>query len=215
MDSAHDTVTYEAIGGVPPLGICGSALIDLLAELMRNRVVNRAGKFERNITGSSRLRQNEDCWEFLLVPAKETGTDHDIVITEIDLENLIRAKGAMYMGTHFLLQKVGLEFPDAEHFYIGGGFGSYLNIENAVTIGLLPDIPRERFEFIGNSSLTGARLALLSDAAYNKSREIGEMMANFELSVEPGFMNEYTSALFLPHTDTSAFPTVMEKLGWK
>lgn len=215
IDASRDDVIHDVIGGVPPLGVCGSALIDLLAELMRNGIVNRAGKFEHKGAMDARFQEIGGEWEFVLVPAAQTGTDHDIVITEIDIENLIRAKGAMYMGTHFLLQKVGMQFSDITNFYIAGGFGSYLNIENSVTIGLLPDIDRDKFDFIGNSSLTGARLALLSDAAYNKSREVAEMMTNFELSVEPGFMNEYTSTLFLPHTDTSAFPTVMEKLGWK
>lgn len=215
IDLDNGKVSYDVIGGGRPIGICGSALIDLLASLMRIRVVNRAGKFERNSAMNGRLRENGGSRELLLVPRQDTDTDHDIVISEIDLENLIRAKGAMYMGTQFLLRKVGMTSMDVENFYIGGGFGSYLNVENSVTIGLLPDIPRERFHFIGNSSLTGARLALFSDAAYNRSTEIAEMMTNFELSVEPGFMNEYTAALFLPHTDISAFPTVMEKLGWK
>jgi len=213
IDLVNNTVDFDTISGAKPRGICGSALIDAVAEMMRWKIIDRAGKFRHELP-SERIRKTEEGWEFILVESAKTATGSDIVINELDLENLIRAKGAMFVGTEFLLKKVNIDFDSVKNFYIGGGFGNYLNIENAVTIGLLPDIPLERFQFIGNSSLTGAKLALLSTSAYRRSKEIAEKMTNFELSVEPSFMNEYTSALFLPHTDLYKFPNVARKLSW-
>ncbi|MCL5036912.1 MAG: ASKHA domain-containing protein [Chloroflexi bacterium] len=206
-------ISYRVIGDVKPRGICGSGLIDLVAGMMRNGLVNRAGRFTEK--AGDRLRSSDEGMEFVVVYAGETASGEDVVFTEIDMENLLRAKGAMYVGARFLFQKAGLSFNDLSKFYIGGGFGNYINLKNAVTIGLLPDIDMDKFQFIGNSSLTGARLCLKSRKAFERAGLTARMMTNFELSVEPGFMNEFTSALFLPHTESDLFPNVLKELGWK
>jgi uncharacterized 2Fe-2S/4Fe-4S cluster protein (DUF4445 family) len=186
-----------------PAGICGSGLINIVAELFRGGVVNKQGKF---VEGSApAVREGPDGWEYLLAPAEESAVDHDVVITEIDIENLIRAKGAMFSGYQTLVEAVGLEMQDLERVIIAGGFGRSLNLENAITIGLLPNLPLERFTYIGNSSLTGATLAALSGSMWRKAFEIKQMMTNFELSETIGYMDRYVASQFIPHTDGSLF----------
>ncbi|MDR3205334.1 MAG: ASKHA domain-containing protein [Deltaproteobacteria bacterium] len=191
------------IGGVSPAGLCGSGLINVAAELFRGGVINKQGRF---VEGSSPLiRQGEDGWEYLLSPHAQNSVDHDVVLTEIDMENLIRAKGAMFSGYQTLVESVGLEMKNLERVIIAGGFGRSLNIENAITLGLLPFLPVERFTYIGNSSLTGASMAALSGSVWRKAFEIKQSMTNFELSETPGYMDKYIASLFIPHTDASLF----------
>ncbi|MCD5401552.1 ASKHA domain-containing protein [candidate division NPL-UPA2 bacterium] len=204
-------VKYRTIGGAKPRGICGSGFIDTLSELLKAGIIDRSGKMKRDLR-TSRLREGEEGLEFILAWEKEAEGDHDIVITEADAANLIRSKGAVYAGAAVLVRSMGLRFEDLGQIYIAGGFGNYLNIEKAILIGLLPDIPRDKIHFIGNSSLRGARQAMLSYEALNKVKEIANKMTYFELSVDPIFMDEYTAALFLPHTDMELFPSVREKL---
>jgi uncharacterized 2Fe-2S/4Fe-4S cluster protein (DUF4445 family) len=191
------------IDGVSPAGICGSGLINIVAELFKAGVLNKQGRF---VEGSTPLiREGSDGVEYLLAPAEETATGHDVVLTEIDIENLIRAKGAMFSGYQTLVEAVGLQMSDLERVIIGGGFGKSLNLENAITIGLLPYLPIDRFTYIGNSSLTGATLAALSGTMWRKAFEIKQMMTNFELSDTPGYMDRYVASQFIPHTDGSLF----------
>lgn len=202
-----EEAVLETIGNAKPRGICGSGYIDILAELFTHRILERNGKISGSIK-SSRIRRMETGLEFVLAFKGETDIGADIVITEQDIENLKRSKASIYSATAILLEKLNLRFEDVKHFYIAGGFGTYLDIEKAVTIGLLPDLERSRFTFIGNSSLIGAREALLSYEAFKKAEEIASKMTYMELSVEPSYMDEYIQALFFPHTDLAKFPSV-------
>jgi uncharacterized 2Fe-2S/4Fe-4S cluster protein (DUF4445 family) len=208
---SNDHVNYSAIGNIRPRGICGSGVIDVLAELLRNRLIQPDGKFNTG-KGSSRIRRTDDGEEFVIVRANESGTGNDIVVTEYDISNLIKSKGAVYAAATILAKSVGVDFNDLDRIYIAGGFGNYLNIKNAIGIGLLPDLPLERFRFIGNSSLAGARMTLLSNHAFEKAHEIAGKMTYFELSVNPDFMDEFIAALFLPHTNQKLFPSVIESI---
>jgi uncharacterized 2Fe-2S/4Fe-4S cluster protein (DUF4445 family) len=208
---SNDHVDYSTIGNIRPRGICGSGVIDVLAGLLKNRLILPDGKFDTE-RGSSRIRRTDDGEEFVIVRADESETGNDIVITEYDISNLIKSKGAVYAAATILAKSVGVDFNDMDRIYIAGGFGNYLNIKNAIGIGLLPDLPSERFRFIGNSSLAGARIALLSNHGFEKAREISKKMTYFELSVNPDFMNEFIAALFLPHTNQQLFPSVMESI---
>ncbi|MDR2140725.1 MAG: ASKHA domain-containing protein [Deltaproteobacteria bacterium] len=191
------------IGRGLPIGVCGSGLINIVAELFRGGVISKQGKY---VEGSSPLlREGEDGWEYLLAPAQESAGGRDVVLTEIDIENLIRAKGAMFSGYQTLVEAVGLSMGDLERVIIAGGFGSSLNLDNAICIGLLPNLPLERFTYIGNSSLTGATLALMSTNKWLTAQEIRSKMTNFELSETPGYMDKYMATQFLPHTDGSLF----------
>ncbi len=201
------TVKLETIGGAPPRGICGSGYIDALAELFLHKILDRDGRISRSIK-SSRIRSSEAGLEFVLAFKDETAIDADIVIQEQDIENLKRSKASIYSAASTLLRKLNLDFKDVKRFYIAGGFGTYLDIEKAVTIGLLPDLDRSVFKFIGNSSLVGSREILLSYDAFLKAEEIAKKMTYMELSVEPGYMDEYIQALFFPHTDMSRFASI-------
>ena len=202
-------VKLKVVGNIPPVGICGSGLVDCLAKLRKAGIIDRAGSFHlEHPSASARLRATADDKEFVLAWAHQAGGDKDVVITENDVKNLIRAKGAIYAGIRSLLQAVSLDISMVDRIIIGGGFGNYLDIHDSVQIGLLPDLPPEKFEFIGNSSVKGARIALLSQKAWSEAQELARKMTYIELSIGTTFMDEFVSALFLPHTDLSQFPSV-------
>ncbi|MDI6640851.1 MAG: ASKHA domain-containing protein [Elusimicrobiota bacterium] len=207
-------IKYTTIDNKKPRGICGSGLIDIPAELLLKKVIDRSGKFVKDSPlCEKRLRKNIDNeYEFVIVEKDKTSTGKDIVITEGDIANLIRSKGAVFMGIQVLLQEVGLKFENINQIYIAGGFGTFLDIEKAIIIGLLPDLNRDKFSFIGNSSITGAKICLLSREARQKAMQIGTKMTYIDLSTNTKFMNEYTSTLFLPHTNINIFPTVKKLL---
>ncbi len=206
--------TYEpmiiTIDMVKPKGICGSGLINLLAALLEANLIGPNGRF-RDDLNTPRIRMGEYGREYVLATAPDTQTDRDITLSEADIDNLVRAKAAMFAGYVTLLQNVGYTLQDLEQVILAGGFGNFINIENAITIGLLPDLPRDRFQFVGNGSLQGATLLALSRDLLAEERRVATMMTNFELSETPGFMNHYTAALFLPHTQSELFPTVRER----
>ncbi|MBT4497494.1 MAG: ATP-binding protein, partial [Gemmatimonadetes bacterium] len=211
IDPQNFEVACGTIGDARPVGICGSGYIDLIGELFRCGIVDRQGAIRGDIA-HPRIREGEDGWEFVLVRSEESETGRDIVISQTDIAVLIRSKGAIFAAARSLVAKMGMEFTELDKIFIGGGFGNYLSIEKAIWIGLLPDIPLDKFEFIGNSSLSGARMALLAAEAQKKTEEIGARMTNIELCEEPSYMGEYVGSLFLPHTDIDLFPTVKQKL---
>ncbi len=210
IDEEAFEVEVSTIGGMKPMGICGSGLIDCLAKFLEAGIIDRAGKMQADIN-TPRMREGDDGYEFVLVFGDVTECGKDIVLTENDVKNLLRAKGAIYAGIRSLLKAVQLDESAIEKVLIAGGFGNFINVRDAVTIGLLPDVPIEKYVFIGNSSVKGARLALLSRDAYNEAQELGKKMTYLELSAGNDFMEEFVSALFLPHTDMSLFPTVSGK----
>lgn len=211
IDLAEDLVQYSTIGGGRPRGICGSGLVDALAEMRRNDIVDRAGNLNAALD-HPRIRAGLEGPEFVLVWGEEVGREDDIVLRGPEVENLIRSKAAVFAGTRVLLRSVGLGMDAVERVFVAGGFGNFLSVDKAMFIGLLPDLPLEKFRFVGNASLAGARLALLSDEARRSLARDAQRMTYCELSVEPTFMDEYVSALFLPHTDLDLFPTVSRQL---
>lgn len=196
------------IGNKKAKGICGSGIISLLAGLFMAGAIDRQGKFRRDHQ-TPRIREGRDGWEYVVVNQEATSIGKDIVFTEADIENLIRAKGAMFAGYQTLLESVGMTFDDLERVVLAGNFGSYLDLEQAITIGLLPDIAREKFFFAGNTSLLGAKASCISSEALKRQKIVAEMMTHFDLSENPSFMEHYVSALFLPHTEAALFPSIM------
>lgn len=200
-------LVVETISEARPIGICGTGIVEIVAEFLINKIIDKAGNFIPQ--NSERLRLNKyGELEFLIVQAEETGIGRDIVVTQSDIKNLIYSKAAIYMGIEVLLHQVGLKQKEIKKFYIAGGLGTYLNIERAMIIGLLPDLPLERFSFLGNASIQGARLYLISQKARRRALELSQAITNIELSYSLDFMNNYTSSLFLPHTDLEKFPNV-------
>ena len=212
MDSSSLEPELHTIDGEKPRGICGSGLINIIAGLLEAGVIGQNGKFNTDLA-TRRIRRGSDGYEYVLSWARETQTGRDIVITEADIDNLIRAKAAMYAGCQTLTKSVGINPSDLEQVVIAGAFGRHIDIEKSITIGLLPDIPQDRFIFVGNGSLTGARLTSFSTDLLDDARKVAMMMTNLELSEGIDFMNNYVAALFLPHTHADEFPGVSRRLA--
>jgi uncharacterized 2Fe-2S/4Fe-4S cluster protein (DUF4445 family) len=208
IDRETHEIRFQVIGDTKPIGICGSGMIDAISEMFLTGILDQKGKLHRNVT--DRVRDGEDGPEFLI----HSGTGRDIVLTEPDIENILRAKAAIHAGISILLSEVGFTFDDIQKVYIAGGFGKFLDIEKAIILGMLPDMEREKFEFMGNTSIIGAYLCSLSRSLRKEAEEIAQKMTYMELSVSSSFMDEYVSGLFIPHTNMELFPSVkalMEK----
>ena len=174
-------------------------------------MINNLGKFDRDLD-TQRIRERNGVYEYVLAWEEDTSIDRDVVITEIDIENLIRAKGAIYSGCLTLLEEVGMTIADVEQIYLAGGFGSYVDLEKAMVIGLLPEIEHEKIIFIGNGSLMGAKMAALTNRIRKDVVEVTDSMTNFELSETASYMDNYMASLFLPHTDMAQFPRLKARM---
>ena len=199
-------VEFETIGHARPRGICGSGYIDIIAGMLKAGLLDKDGKIKD--VAHKRVRKTDLGREFVLVFKEENDSRGDIVISEADIENLKRAKAAIYAACNILVRHLSLDFEKIKKIFIAGGFGTSLNIESAIRIGLLPDLPLERFVFVGNTSLSGARQMILSQQASDTASAIAAKMAYFELSTESAYMDEYMAALFFPHTDLARFPNI-------
>lgn len=209
LGNGGEVVECRVVGGGKPLGLCGSGLIDTVAELLKTGCIDRRGRYNKSVCGA-RLREGETGErEFLLFSGAHTALGRDLVLTEADIVNLIHSKGSIYMATECLLDHVGMTFDDLAHVYIAGGFGNYLKIDQGIRIGLLPDLPVSKFKYIGNGSVQGAKMALLSQEALQEIHKIAGAMTYLELSTNHRYMNEYSSCLFLPHTNIEKFPSLM------
>ena len=203
--------TYRVIGGGKAKGICGSGLIALLSEMLLTGLLDKAGNVNL-VAKSSRVREGAHGGEYVVAWGQETASGEDIVLTRVDIDNLLRAKAAIYAGFTVLAENVGIPLETIDRVLIGGSFGKYINVEKAVQIGLLPDMDWSLFEFLGNTSVKGAYYALLDWRKRERLTEIAKRMTYVELSADNSFYEAFTSALFLPHTDLTKFPSVVEAL---
>lgn len=194
-EEGNDSFKLEVIGKGAPKGICGSGMIDIVYELFNGGVIDNRGKLILN--SSKHIEQREDELRFNLA--------EKCYITQSDIDNIVRAKAAIYGGISTALEEVGVKEKDIEKVFIAGGFGEFLDIKKAVGIGMLPNLPLERFHFLGNTSLAGAILCVLSRELRDRAEEIADRMTYIDLSSSKRFMDEYMSALFLPHTDLERF----------
>jgi uncharacterized 2Fe-2S/4Fe-4S cluster protein (DUF4445 family) len=204
--------SYRVIGNVKPRGICGSGLISLLAELFLTGIIDKGGCINEQLE-NPRVRKGEHGMEYIVAWGSDTEHGRDIAITHVDIDNLMRAKAAIYAGFTVMAESVGVPLEAVERILIGGSFGKYINVEKAIQIGLLPDMPWERFHFLGNTSVRGAYYVLLDRDAREQVEDIAARMTYIELSADNTFYDAFMSALFLPHTDLSRFPTVAEMIG--
>ncbi len=203
IDAQSMEPTLTVIGGGKPVGLCGSGLIDMISELFRCGIIDARGKFARV---GKRIRHDEYGGNsYILAFENESENGQLVELNESDLDNFIRAKGAIFSAIRTMLSAVGMDKDSIERVVIAGGIGSGINIPNAISIGMLPRLPLERYSYIGNSSLTGACAMLLSDEALQQVMDIGRSMTYLELSSEPGYMEEFVAACFLPHTDAELF----------
>ena len=201
--------TLSIIGepGQKCVGICGSGIIDIIAELFRCGIINARGLFVRE--GSRVRRDAHGMGRYVLADAGESETGREVAINEVDIDNFIRAKGAIFSAIDTMLSAVDMDVSCIDRVYVAGGIGSGINMKNSVGIGMLPDVELEKFTYIGNSSLTGAYTMVLADEAIAKCAEVGANMTYLELSTHPGYMDNFVAACFLPHTDARLFPSVM------
>ena len=201
--------TLSIIGepGQKCVGICGSGIIDIIAELFRCGIINARGLFVRE--GSRVRRDAHGMGRYVLADASESETGREVAINEVDIDNFIRAKGAIFSAIDTMLSAVDMDVSCIDRVYVAGGIGSGINMKNSVGIGMLPDVELEKFTYIGNSSLTGAYTMVLADEAIAKCAEVGANMTYLELSTHPGYMDNFVAACFLPHTDARLFPSVM------
>jgi len=199
--------TCRIMGDGKPKGICGSGLIELVAGLFLNRVVGRDGKFNEDLSLPALQMMGKDR-VFTLYQGNQTVHGEPVYICEQDIMNIMRAKAAIYSACALLLKNIGLQYTDIENIYVGGGFGHTLNIEKAIAMGMFPDISPERFIYLGNTSLLGAYLSLLYSEHRQRIQDISTSITYVDLSSESNYMDQYSAALFLPHTDDSLFPSV-------
>ncbi len=211
IDKATMEPTMTIVGepGQKCVGICGSGIIDIIAELFRCGIINARGQFVRE--GKRVARDEHGMGRYVLATAEESETGREVSINEVDIDNFIRAKGAIYSGIDTLLQSVDMTPECIEKVVVAGGIGSGINMKNAICIGMLPDVELEKYHYIGNSSLTGAYAMVMSQAATEKCHQVGANMTYLELSTYPGYMDSFVAACFLPHTDASLFPSAMEE----
>ncbi|MBQ9761704.1 MAG: DUF4445 domain-containing protein [Oscillospiraceae bacterium] len=209
-DTMEPTLTIVGDEGQKPVGICGSGIIDIISELFRCGIINAKGLFVRE--GDRVQRDAHGMGRFVLAAAQESDTGREVSINEVDIDNFIRAKGAIFSAIDTLLQSVDMAPECIDHVYVAGGIGSGINMKNAVNIGMLPDVELEKYSYIGNSSLTGAYAMVISDEAIEKCAEVAANMTYLELSTYPGYMDSFVAACFLPHTDRSLFPNSVQEV---
>jgi uncharacterized 2Fe-2S/4Fe-4S cluster protein (DUF4445 family) len=211
LDPATLDPMIMTIGRVRPKGICGSGLINMVAVMFETGVIDNLGKFNTSLD-TPRIRPAGGCHEYVVAWKDETQIDRDITLSEIDIENLIRTKGAIYSGCMTLLTEVGLSLNDIQRVILAGGFGSFVDLEKAMTIGLLPEMDPDRVTYLGNGSLLGAKMSSLTNRIRRDVAEVVRKMTNFELSETTSYMDNYIAALFLPHTDLRQFPRLQARL---
>ena len=208
-ETLEPTLSIVGKEGQKPVGICGSGIIDVIAELYRTSAISAKGHFVRE--NRHILRDEHGMGRYVLAFSNESDTGREIAITEVDIECFIRAKGAIFSAIHIMLSSLDMDVSVLEHIYVAGGIGSGINMENAVRIGMFPDVDRALFQYIGNSSLAGAYALVLSNAAEEKVHELASNMTYLELSTEPKYMEEFVAACFLPHTNKELFPSSVQE----
>lgn len=202
----NGSIEFKTIGGSQPIGICGSGLLDTLAELFRAGIIDRTGRFATG--GKYRVTEGEDGLQFQLVEGGKG--QQEIVVTQPDIDNLVRSKAGVFAAIRVLMESTQTKTEDLEGVYLAGGFGNFLNVRHAVTIGMLPDVPLEKIHFVGNTSIAGAKTVLLSREALKAAEKIAQSMTYFDLMSHLGYMDEFIRACFLPHTDLSLFQSVQK-----
>jgi len=205
---------YKTIGDEEPRGLCGSAIIDAVAEMLKTGLIDSSGRFNMK-KDVRRLRRNEGSVEFVIAWREETLNAYDIVVTQSDVREIQLAKAAIYTGTSILMKHRKVKPDDIQRIYLAGAFGNYVDPQNAKIIGMYPDVPLERVKFVGNTAGSGARMTLLSTDARRKAEDLAKRIEYVELGADPNFQNEFLKATYLPHREMERFPSVIAMLKKK
>jgi len=207
MEQATGELSWTTIDGGKPRGLCGSGIIDLVAALYLNRIIDLRGKFS-SLSANPGLVETPEGRAFVVADSKESATGEPVMFTQVDLDAVMRSKAAMYSILTTLVGQVGMEFKELERIYVAGAFGRHISPRQAITLGMLPDLPLDTFVPVGNSSLAGAEKILLSETARVNSRHLVKKITYLELNVNQEFMIRFSGCRFIPHTDKSLFPSV-------
>ncbi|MFX1492626.1 MAG: ASKHA domain-containing protein, partial [Promethearchaeota archaeon] len=207
-DSDYE-VRYETVGDVKPRGLCGSAMIDIVAEMAKCGIINQRGRLNRNMK-IPRLRIDKNNLEFVLAWNNETATGREITVTQEDINEIQLAKAAIFTGCSILMKRNNVKSKDLDQVLLAGAFGSYINPDSAKFVGLVPDVPTEKIKFVGNTALTGTKMALISREARKTAETLSDKIRYLELSVDPDFSSEFAYAMFIPHKDLSRFPSIKQ-----
>ena len=207
IDRQTKALTYRTIGGLPPRGLCGSGLIDLLAEMFLSGLMDFQGRLTVP-PGHPRRVETDEGPAFMVIPGAETEDGRPVLLSEVEIDIITRSKAAMYTIIGTVLMSVGLTFDQIDRVFIAGTFGQYIDPMMAVAVGMVPDIPLERFVPLGNSSLKGAVLALISSKARAEVLDVWQRLTYLEMNVNQDLMNRFSAARFIPHTDRKLFPSV-------
>jgi len=202
-------IRYDVVGGGAPDGICGSGIIDLVATLLRKGIIDRSGKFVPE--SHPALSFDNGLGRFLLADKRHSLHGRELFISQIDLDNVVTAKAAIFAASKIMLDRLGLALSDVKQLFLAGGFGSNINVRNAIAIGLLPDLPVESIQYVGNTSIWGAKLAALSIEAYEKMRKIVRKTTYYDLMGTSDYVEQFQKAMFLPHTNIELFPSLLER----
>lgn len=203
-------IRWKVIGNVAPAGFCGSGIIDLIAVMLDLKIINRAGRF---IEGCSpALTFENGLGKFVIVEKEDTLRGKPVFIEQDDIDNVMTAKAAIFAAAKTLLDRLQLKFTDVDKLFIAGGFGSYINLENAVKIGLLPEMPLSKVQFVGNTSIWGATIAAFSEEAYMLLRDIRKKTTYYDLLGSHDYVDQFTQAMFLPHTNIELFPSALAEV---
>jgi uncharacterized 2Fe-2S/4Fe-4S cluster protein (DUF4445 family) len=202
----------STIGSAPPVGISGTGYVDLIAEMLRVGVINKTGHIDAAAARDNVRHAEHGALEYEVIPASQSGNGKPITVSQEDISNLLRAKGAIYAGIRVLLQSLSFTLDDIAEIMVAGAFGNFLDLKNAIFIGLLPDVPLRRMRFLGNTSLAGAKLAALNRHAYEEIFRVADRSTYFELCTDPNYVDEFVAACFFPHTHIELFPSVMSRL---
>jgi len=207
IDPKTIEVGYSTIGDVKPSGLCGSAIVDAVAQFLKTGMIAPEGNFQDPET--ERLRRNENKPEFVIAWRNESSTGDDIVVTQGDVREVQLAKAAIYTGAAILMKRMKVDFQDIKKVFIAGAFGNYVDPQSARTIGMFPDVPIQSVQFVGNTAGSGARMALLSTQMRRVAEEIARRIEYIELGADPDFHKEFLNATYFPHKETERFPNVM------
>lgn len=207
-------VEYETIDNVKPVGLCGSAMVDIVAEMLKSGIINHHGRLNRDIE-TPRLKTVDKVPEFVLAWENETATEKEITVTQKDIGEIQLAKAAMFTGCSILMKRKNVKKENFDRVFIAGAFGNYINPENAKFIGLVPDVPTEKIEFVGNTAITGAKMVLVSREARETAEALSKRIRYLELAADPSFSSEFSQALFFPHRDLDRFPSVRKHLKFE
>lgn len=214
IDEETFDIRIVTADSAPALGICGTGMLAIVSEFFDKEIINGLGKFNRQTT-NTRFKETASGCEFVIVPKEYNNLGCDITVSEIDIDNFIRAKGAIFAACSTMLTELGLSFDAVESILLAGALGSHIDLDHAMGVGLLPEMDKSKVKYIGNSSILGARLAAFSEKAEVKRKKIAAKMTNFELAEVASYMDHYTASLFLPHTDMTYFPVTEKRISMR